>query len=389
LALPLAAEEVTDVPGRWSVERAQAWFEPLPWLVGCNYYPATAINAIEMWQASSFDPEQIEKELGWAEGLGFNTLRVYLHDLVWHDDAEGLYRRMDRFLGICEEHGMKPFFVFFDDCHYPDPKLGEQPLPVARWHNSGWLNSPGRELALRYAAGGESEAERARLKGYVVETMRRFGDDPRVLMWELYNEPGRGDGPQDDIGEKSNRLVLDSWKWAREAAPSQPVTSTTRGSIGERNIAINRANADVHSIHCYGGPENLRGAIEEYRRDGRPVFVTEWLARKHGSTVAECLPVMKELGVPAIQWGFVSGKSGTIWPWSSRKRQGPDGEPLTVDELRAAGEVVRPGEEFPEPELWFHDLLRMDGTPFDEAELEWFRKLTGAPRAWPEGGDAK
>ncbi len=143
--------EPVEVEGRWSVERVQAWYAELPWLVGCNYYPATAINAIEMWQASTFDPDRIAKELDWAAELGMNTQRVYLHDLVWADDAEGLYGRMDTFLALCAERGIRPFFVFFDDCHYLEPKLGPQPLPVKRWHNSGWVNSPARELAKRYA----------------------------------------------------------------------------------------------------------------------------------------------------------------------------------------------------------------------------------------------
>lgn len=134
-----------EVPGRWSVERIRKWYDGLPWLVGCNYYPATAINQIDMWQASTWDPETIDKELGWAESIGFNTLRVYLHDLVWADDENGLYERMDQFLDICAKHGIRPFFVFFDDCHFPKPKLGEQPLPVRGYHNSGWVNSPARE----------------------------------------------------------------------------------------------------------------------------------------------------------------------------------------------------------------------------------------------------
>lgn len=124
-----------------------------------------------MWQASTWDPETIDKELGWAESIGFNTLRVYLHDLVWADDENGLYERMDQFLDICAKHGIRPFFVFFDDCHFPKPKLGEQPLPVRGYHNSGWVNSPAREVALRYAEGRETSEEAARLKGYVQRTI--------------------------------------------------------------------------------------------------------------------------------------------------------------------------------------------------------------------------
>jgi len=358
---------IKEVPGRWPPEKINAWYRKQPWLVGCNYYPATAINAIEMWQAETWDPKQIDKELGWAESLGMNTLRVYLHDLVWANDEQGLYKRMDKFLTICQKHGIRPFFVFFDDCHYPDPKLGKQPLPVRAWHNSGWVNCPARAVALRYAEGRATPAEVAQLKGYIQRTMRRFADDERVLFWELYNEPGRGQGQK--MGDKSSKLVYESWVWAREVNPSQPITSCTAGSVGQMNKAINRVNADLHSIHCYGPPDKLEALILEYKQDGRPVIVTEWLARTTGSTVKECLPVMKRLNVGAVNWGLVSGKTGTIWPWKSRKGD--------VNAKRAAGEVIKPGEPFPEPEVWFHDLFRMDGTPFDQEEIEIFRRLTG------------
>ncbi len=373
-----------EVPGRWSVERINAWYDALPWLVGANYYPSTAINQIEMWQASTWDPATIDKELGWAAELGMNTMRVYLHDMVWADDEKGLYERMDRFLDICRKHGIRPFFVFFDDCHFPEPKLGEQPLPVKGYHNSGWRNCPAREVALRYAEGKCTPAEQAQLKGYVQNTMKRFADDGRVLCWELYNEPGRGNGENGDmgnkagskrsIGEKSNRLVYDSWVWARQVDPSQPITSNSFGSVGKVNEAINYKNSDMQSVHGYFPPDRLEKLIIDTRRDGRPVMMTEWLARPLGSTVESCLPVMKKYRVAAVQWGFVSGKSGTIWPWSSRME---DGRAVNLNAKRAAGEVVRPVEPYPEPEVWFHDLLREDKTPFDPRETEIFKELTG------------
>ena len=82
----------------WSVDRAVTWWDQQPWLVGCNFIPSTAINQLEMWQADSFDAATIERELGWAEDVGFNTVRVYLHDLLWAQDAQGFLDRIDRFL---------------------------------------------------------------------------------------------------------------------------------------------------------------------------------------------------------------------------------------------------------------------------------------------------
>lgn len=381
-----AQENINDstaVPNRWSMEKINAWYAVQPWLVGCNYYPATAINQIDMWQASTWNPELIDLELGWAAEMGTNTLRVFLHDLVWADDEKGLYQRMDEFLDVCQKHSIRPWFVFFDDCHFPNPKLGEQPLPVKAYHDSGWVNCPARYVALRYAKGEASKREVAQLKGYVQETIKQLKDDERVLMWELYNEPGRGNGLEGDMGslkakssidELSNRLVYDSWIWAREVNPSQPIMSNTAGSVGERNIRINIVNSDLHSIHNYGGTSRLREEILEYQKDNRPVVVTEWLARDIGSTVEDCLPVMKELNACAVNWGFVAGESATIWNWKSRKNA--EGKSRSVKKEREAGNVVKPGEPMPESEIWFHDLLRYDGTPYKAGEIEIFKELT-------------
>lgn len=374
----------TPVSGRWSEEKINQWYAEQPWLVGANYYPATAINQIEMWQELTWDPETIDKELGWAADIGMNTMRVFLHRLVWLNEKEGLYQRMDEFLDICQKYGIRPWFVFFDDCHYPIPKMGRQPVPVRAFHNSGWLHCPARGLALRYAEGKATAREAKSLKAYVQEIMTQFKDDERVLMWELYNEPGRSTveieyefySRKDMMGERSNKLVYDTWVWAREVNPSQPITSTAKGSNGKNNIKINRINADLHSIHSYGGVEEITKYIRDYQSDDRPVMMTEWLARKDGSTVQDCLPLMKEMKVGAVNWGFVNGKSQTAWDRNSRKDE--QGRRVHPDVRRAAGDtiVIRPGENYPEPALWFHDLFRVDGTPFSEEEIAIFKKLT-------------
>ncbi|MCM5661810.1 glycoside hydrolase 5 family protein [Galbibacter mesophilus] len=381
LSLTASAQINDSIPvkGKWEVERVNEWYEAQPWLVGCNYYPATAINQIEMWQESTWDPKRIDLELGWAEDIGMNTLRVYLHDLVWADDEEGLYDRMEEFLNICQSHGIRPFFVFFDDCHMPNPELGIQPLPVKGYHNSGWVNSPSRDLAVRYSLGKATPEEIARLKGYVQKTMQRFSEDERILMWELYNEPGRGQGltgnmestsVADAFGDQSKQLVYDSWCWAREVNPSQPITSTTLGAVGDTNIRINKINSDVNSVHSYAEWERTKKRLKPYEETGRPIFLTEWLGRNNGSTVNNILPKLKKHNIAAINWGFVSGKTGTIWHWDSRKDR-------DVFKEREDGNVIKPGETYPEPDLWFHDLFRTDGTPYDEGEIQIFKKLTG------------
>lgn len=74
----------------WTPERAREWYAREPWLVGSNYIPATAIDPLEMWQAESFDPQRIDVELGWAQSIGLNTMRVFLHDLPWQQDRKSV-----------------------------------------------------------------------------------------------------------------------------------------------------------------------------------------------------------------------------------------------------------------------------------------------------------
>src|SRR5438067_12778682 len=81
----------------WSETKSSDWYRHQQWLVGSNFLPANAINELEMWQADTFDPQEIDKEFGWAEGLGMNTMRVFLHDLLWQQDSAGFTKRVDTF----------------------------------------------------------------------------------------------------------------------------------------------------------------------------------------------------------------------------------------------------------------------------------------------------
>src|SRR5438094_5809803 len=97
-AVGLGASPVQAQTARWPEAKAQAWYAQQPWLVGSNYVPASAINQLEMWQEATFAPDEIDRELGWAEAIGMNTMRVFLHDQLWDQDAAGFRKRIDRFL---------------------------------------------------------------------------------------------------------------------------------------------------------------------------------------------------------------------------------------------------------------------------------------------------
>ncbi len=355
IALPMFASATDQQP--WTAERANRWYAQQPWLVGSNFIPSTAINQLEMFQADTFDLPTIDRELGWAEGLGMNTMRVFLHNLLWQQDSAGFLKRLDQFLDVADKHHIRILFVLLDSVWDPRPHLGKQHEPRPHVHNSGWVQAPGADI-LRNASTWDKE-----LKPYIIGVISHFRGDKRVLMWDLMNEPDNDSSQYKEQelpnkGEVALKLLKQEWVWARSANPSQPLTSGVwQGDwSGARMSEMTRfqlENSDVITFHCYDGPDEMKKRIESLRRFKRPMICTEYMARPLGSTFAAILPLLKQEKVGAYNWGFVSGKTQTIYPWDSWEKT------YTA-----------------EPTPWFHDIFRQDGTPYDARETELIKQLT-------------
>ncbi len=347
---------------RWSEEKANGWYQQQPWLVGSNFNPATAINELEMWQAATFDPQEIDQELGWAQGLGMNTMRVFLHDLLWQQDAAGFKQRIDAFLTIAARHHIRPVFVLFDSCWDPFPKLGPQHPPIPGVHNSGWVQSPG-------AAALQDPRRYPRLQAYVQGVVGAFANDPRVLAWDLWNEPDNGNGGAYAAAEPKNKrelvlaLLPQVFTWARSANPSQPLTSGVwegDWSSPEKLSPMGRIQleqSDVISFHNYSWPEDFEKRIGWLASYHRPILCTEYMARPMGSIFDLILPIAKKHHVAAINWGLVAGKTQTYLPWDSWEK------PYVLEK----------------PPVWFHEVFHQDGKPYREEEVRIIRELTGTP----------
>ena len=327
---------------RWSAEQANKWYAEQGWIVGCNFTPSTAINQIEMWQEQAFDPKTIDTELGWAEDIGFNAVRVYLHYLVWARNPTKMKERMDKFLDIADSHDIKVMFVLFDDCWNPDPTLGKQPEPKPGIHNSGWVQCPGGKMQNR------DKALYPVLEAYTKDLLISFDRDKRILAWDLYNEPGNN-----EYFDLSLPLLKNVFLWAREANPSQPITTGLWGWDDEfdklREVTLE--NSDIVTFHHYGKAGHLKEKIEEFKAYGRPLLCTEYVARTRGCTFESHMPVFKKENIGCFNWGLVSGKTQTIFQWDT------------------------PGK-LPEPDVWFHDIFRKDGTPFGPEEIKFIKRLT-------------
>ena len=363
IATTLCTSVALPQTARWSEQKANAWYAQQPWLVGSNYIPKSAINELEMWQEATFDPVQIDRELAWAEAMGMNTMRVFLHDLLWQQDAPGFRKRIDQFLAVASRHRIRPLFVLFDSCWDPLPQLGLQHPPIPGVHNSGWVQSPGAHAL-------DDPSQYPRLKEYVQGVVGAFAKDDRILGWDVWNEPGSdttGSYPKKELKmevkmARVEALLPEAFAWAREMNPTQPLTSgvyevdtSSDESTVDELERIQLRESDIITFHNYSWPESFKKEIVWLSRFHRPVICTEYMARSAGSTFDTILPIAKQERVGAINWGFVAGKTQTYYPWESWQH------PYILSQ----------------PPVWFHEILRSDGTPYRQAEVDLIRQLTG------------
>jgi Cellulase (glycosyl hydrolase family 5) len=370
-AVAFFAVLLTAVPAlartRWTQQEANTWYAGQTWPVGSDYIPANAINQLEMWQQDTFDPARIDLELGWAQSIGMNTMRVFLHDLLFEQDQKGFEQRIDTFLTIAQKHHIRPVLVLFDSCWDPFPKLGPQRPPIPGVHNSGWVQSPGAEALT-------DVAQYPRLERYVKGIVGNFANDPRILAWDLWNEPDNDNGGKagafgrndpSDKEERVAKLLPEVFTWARSVNPSQPLTSGIwKGDwSSDKSLStvarIQVTESDVISFHNYSWPEDFEQRVRWLQRYDRPLLCTEYMARGAGSTFDTILPIAKQYKVGAINWGLVAGKTQTYLPWDSWQH------PYILEQ----------------PPVWFHEVFHTDGKPYRERETEIIRNLTGATAA--------
>ena len=344
VAVLCAAAMALAAPGaRWTLERAQAWGKANPWYCGFNQIPANAINDVDIWQKGGFSPEVLRKEFKLASDLGFNCVRIFLQYKVYEDDPVWFLRAFERYLQLADEAKLKVMPVLFDDCKFgpaTDPELGKQTEPLPGWGMWGWVPSPGHTMVADSRTHG-------RLEEYVKSVILHHKDDPRIFVWDLYNEPTFAMGR---FSRHSLALVKKCFKWAREINPSQPLTVCRwNNDKGVNDIVLNES--DIITFHCYQSADGTRKVLKDMVQLGRPVICTEWLYRPNGCDIPNILPIYKETGVGSMIWGLVNGKSQTHLP----------------------NGVYTPNFKGP----WKHDLYRPDHTPYDVKDLEIIKKATG------------
>ena len=344
---------------RWSREKAWEWKRNQPWWRGCNYMPANCANRIDMWQELDCEKHfaAADTELALARKIGFNTIRVILEFVVWDQDHDGFMARLERFLDLAHRHGIATMICFGNDCTVPksdpnsSPHLGPQ--------HYDWGYHGGRRKSQHGSYRGQTgyslldEPEtRERFFAMVAEIVAKYARDPRVNVWDLFNEPGNNN--RDELSIPHVKRIFEV---ARACAPDQPLTT---GVWSSRELEVEKLAielSDVISFHCYAPFPVMVEKIAQLRSYGRPLMNTEWLNRIGNNDIREIFPLFFLEGVDCWMWGFVAGLYQTYEPWENYWRMVEEGR------FPAEFDITR----------WQHDLIRPSLRPYDPREIEIIR----------------
>lgn len=322
----------------WLFENGEKFQSNLQWLVGCNYIPSTAVNVIEMWQDDTFEQtlQTTSIEMQSAQFIGFNSVRVFLNFILWQQDPVGFKHKIDRFIDAVILHEIRIIFVLFDDRFHGDPELGPQKPPIPGVYNSRWVQSPGQRQATNTTLYPD-------FKNYVQDILQYFKYDSRIIMWDLFNEPGNRHSVDEILP-----LLINIFTWAREVNATQPLTAGLF-KYDENFNKINEFqlnNSDIVTFHHYGNLSDFINLVKMIKsKIGQKSLVcTEYMARQLDSLFETHLPYMKLNNIGALNWGLVSGKTQTIYPWWSKPHSLP-------------------------PEIWFQDIFQKNGGAFNDTEI--------------------
>ena len=352
---------------RWSKEKAWEWYRSYPWIRGCNYMGSDCANRIDQWQEYGFEEKlaTAEKEFALMESIGYNSIRVILEYEVWAEQHDGFMERFDRYIAAAARHGIYTMVVLSNECAvrtptYVPPVFGEQRWELGFHGGKEFKTWYQHEKDDRYSILDDPTIA-PKYYEMVRELITKYKDDPRILVWNLMNEPGNG------RGSKSLVHLKKFFEIGREIDPIQPLCADVwRGmKDGKATSEIEQfalEESDVISYHSYTSYLKNVLIIKQLKRYDRPIFNTEWLSRPSGNTVQLMMPLFFLEQIGCYQWGFVAGKYQTYEPsqgvWKNYEENGYE----AVKHL-----------DFTK---WQHDLYRPGGRfPYDPEEIEIIRKL--------------
>ena len=354
---------------KWSKEKVWDWYNSRPWIRGCNFMSSDCANRVDQWQEYGFEErfETTKRELALVAETGFNSIRIIPEFIVWLKEHDGFMERFEHYIAEADKNGISCMVVLGNDCMPPKEEalkrmnLGEQHVDWG-YHGGRKVSQHGVFNGAGYSLLDEPEYAEKYYE-FVREIVTKYKDDERILLWDVFNEPGNS-------GRKSMSLphLMKFFEIIRNIDPIQPLTvGIWSQTVDLDNLLeiekIGLENSDIITYHNYSSYENNIEEMHLLKKLERPVMNTEWLARCCKNTVEEMFPLYFLEKIGCYCWGFVAGKYQTYEPhnnvWYNYK-DNPDSY-LNWD------------FDFSK---WFHDLYRPSLNPYVPKEIYLIKKFS-------------
>lgn len=352
--------------GRWSEERIWNWYNEMPWIRGCNFMSSDCANRIDQWQSYKFEErfETAKRELALAKETGFNSIRIIPEFFVWENEHDSFMENFERYIDAAWQNGISSMVVLGNDCMPPKEEalermhLGEQHVDWG-YHGGRKVSQHGTFDGAGYSVLDCPETA-AKYYEYVREIVEKYKDDERIIIWDVFNEPGNS-----NRGSMSLPHIKKFLEIIRGINPSQPLTIGIWSQFTELDklMEIEKfglENSDIITYHNYNHYENNVEEMMLLKKLGRPVINTEWLNRTGKNSVEEMFPLYCLEKIGCYNWGLVAGKYQTYEPWNS-----------VWDAYENNVEWAK-NIDFTK---WVHDLYRPSLHPYNPREIEIIKKF--------------
>ena len=349
---------------RWSKERAWEWYNARPWIRGCNFMGSDCANRIDQWQEYGWEEhyKTADRELALVAETGFNAIRIIMEFFVWKEQHDGYMDRLEQYIALAAKHGISCMIVFGNDCMPPKEEalsrlyLGKQHWDLG-YHGGRKVNQHGTFNGMGYHLMDEPELA---LQHYemVREIVTKYKDDERILIWDVYNEPGNSKRESTSLPHFKKFVEI-----IRDIDPIQPITAAIWQNPWNLDIQTEISQyaleiSDIVSYHDYCSYELNINILKTLKKLGRPIINSEWLARCLNNNVKELFPLFYLEKVGCFNWGFVAGKYQTYEPWNN-----------IWDRFEKNPNI---GWDFTK---WFHDLYRPSLHPYDPHEINLIKRF--------------
>lgn len=368
LALPFVTSAARTAP--WPKEKAWAWYNQQSWIRGVNYVPSDCLNFVDQWQAFCWEEhlKTADRELALAAETGFNTVRLFLSYEVWLYEREGFLKRFDDYLALCARHGLRAIVVVHNDCapakeSFFLKKMGDQRTVYREQKiRSRSAHTGGKTVGYNIL---DIPEHTDNLLAMATGIVSLHAHDPRVLFWNVMNEPG-----YNHHGTVAAPVLKRMFEALWKVDPEQPLAADLFATLGrgKDNPAerVARDCSDITSYHCYRDFSFQVERINYLRRNvGRPLINTEWMNRITHNRFQECYPLFYLERIGSVSWGLVrkSDHPSSSDPWPSLWAKYDAGKGDDIDLTQ-----------------WMHDLYRPSLRPYDPREVALIKRVN----AWAD-----